>query len=501
MPQGRQGRRLKAIGWLMLAGELLLLLFLGQWLRAQYKGQQGRLDQEVKMTFALTEAHLNDSLFRNTLSFILASNDSAKNLPGGQVAFGHVIPRRGKDTSAFYTISITNDQKTRPHLDPARPMNIQMKSNGATIIRLPNAPAKASISLPLLSAETPEQEVLGQMIRLALSQRKHVDEIRTAADSVLWLKTFQAALSEKQKGLSVHWDTTITTSNKLFHYGADDSLNVPFMVTGYNTILAKGIAPQVAFCLLLALLIGGAFLLAYRTMRQQARFNTQKDSFISNISHELKTPVATTRVALEALTTYEGIEDPERAKKYLNVAHWEMNRLSILIDRIMNVIQVQNGKIQLDTESLQPAALVEELVQTLQPVFTEKKVKVIWTPGNPEATITGDKVHLLGAVYNLLDNALKYGGNEVRISQAIDGNRLRLTVADNGPGIADEYRHKVFESFFRIPSGNRHDVKGHGLGLSYAYDIIRAHGGQLNLDRYAGNGATFVITLPINPTP
>jgi len=501
MSTGKQGRRLRAIGLLMLAGALLLLLFLGEWLRTQYSSQQGRLDQEVKMTFALAEAKMNDSLFKNTLSFIINADDSARsNTHMRMIMSSPASPVRAADSAPLYTIKITHDVRTTQTSGKLPvPVDIQPQSNKVGIFGLPGTVGKQHINLPDIPGSRAEREVMGQLIRMALTQKFNATTIKTRADSAFWLRTFQEALNEKQQGLLVHWDTALAASARPFHYGPADSLEVPFMVTGYKPVLIKSVAPQAAFSLLLLVLICAAFALAYRTMQRQAQFNRQKDSFIGNISHELKTPVATTRVALEALTTYQGIEDPERARKYLNVAHWEMNRLSILIDRIMNVIQAQHGKIQLVQEALQPALLVEELVQTLQPVFAEKKVAVSWEAGNSEVRVMADKVHLQGAIYNLIDNALKYGGNRIQLRQAVHGDRLQLSVADNGPGIPTAYRHKVFESFFRVPTGNQHNVKGHGLGLSYAYDIIAAHQGSLSLESPAGGGAVFLITLPIQP--
>ncbi|WP_198666870.1 sensor histidine kinase [Taibaiella helva] len=502
MSTGKQGRRLRAIGLLMLAGALLLLLFLGEWLRTQYNSQQRRLDQEVKMTFALAEAKMNDSLFKHTLSFIINADDSARsNTHMRMIMSSPASPAGAADSAPLYTtIRITHDvQTTQTNGKLPAPADIRPKNNRMGMSGLPRTVSERHISLPDVPGTRAEREVMGQLIRMALTQKFNATTIKTRADSAFWLRTFQEALNEKQRGLLVHWDTALAASAQFFHYGPADSLEVPFMVTGYKPVLIKSIAPQAAFSLLLLVLICAAFALAYRTMQRQAQFNRQKDSFIGNISHELKTPVATTRVALEALTTYQGMEDPERARKYLNVAHWEMNRLSILIDRIMNAIQAQHGKIQLVQEALQPALLVEELVQTLQPVFAEKKVAVSWEAGNSEVRVMADKVHLQGAIYNLIDNALKYGGDRIQLRQTVHGDRLQLSVADNGPGIPAAYRHKVFESFFRVPTGNQHNVKGHGLGLSYAYDIIAAHQGSLSLESPAGGGVVFLITLPIQP--
>lgn len=548
----KQGKHLRKIGWLMLAGLLLLLLFMGEWLRSQYSRQQQRLDQDVKTTLTLTTTGLRDSLFQNIFSFLLDKDDSAANSLGNQqitIRYDETYQPDG-NSSPGKKIKIRHSVQAGNKM-PAPP-NVQLHSNGTTIIRLDASgrgvpvatqrsetspghiinmsrrsviPRKTVDSAMLLKELQQNKGTLiglnttkdtlttfsfeGKLIKIPLNRMLHMPRDQTeetffnpgtASDSAMLLRKFQEALDKKQPGLLAHWDTSRAAAGQPFHYGQADSLSAKFVVNGWRPILVRSLLPQLAFSVFLLLVIGAAFGLAYRTMKRQAQFNQQKDSFISNISHELKTPVSITKVALEALTTYQGLEDPARARKYLDVAQWEINRLGNMIERVMNTVQAGNGTIQLIPGPVQPAALVEEIVQNLQPIFREKGVIVSWHAEAPQTEIPGDKLHLQGTIYNLLDNALKYGGKQISISQTVDQRQLQLAVSDNGPGIAADYQQKVFESFFRVPSGNRHDVKGYGLGLSYACDIIKAHNGTLRLVSPPGEGATFIITLPINAT-
>lgn len=536
----------------MLAGLLLLLLFMGEWLRSQYNRQQQRLDQDVKVTLTLTTTSLRDSLFNNIFSLLLDQDDSAANPMGSrQITIRYNADYTpDDDTPAGQRTKMRHSVQAGNNI--SAPPDFQFHSNGTTIIKLDatkraapiavhrgEAPAGRMISmsrstiLPHTAADSAmlvkklqhDQGTLiglnaskdtlntfsfdGKTIKIPLNRMIHMSRDQTeetffnpgtASDSAMLLRKFQEALDRRQPGLFARWDTSSTAPGQPFHYGQADSLSAKFVVSGWRPVLVRGLLPQLAFSVFLLLVIGAAFGLAYRTMKRQAQFNQQKDSFISNISHELKTPVSITKVALEALTTYQGLEDPARARKYLDVAQWEVNRLGNMIERIMNTVQAGNGTIQLIPGPVRPAALVEEIIGNLQPIFQEKGVTVSWHAEAPQTEIPGDKLHLQGTIYNLLDNALKYGGKQINISQAVDQHQLQLTISDNGPGIAPDYQRKVFESFFRVPSGDRHDVKGYGLGLSYACDIIKAHNGSLRLISPPGEGATFIITLSINAT-
>lgn len=487
MVQNR-GKSWKRIGWLMLAGEIMLLLFLAQWLRSQYQVQEKRLHQDIKSLFISTEDKLTDSLLNQTIAMVLNNPEQGSHKVKIQISTSSSDTALLNDTF----LKIFPEQRFR---DIAKK---ELRS-GDTV---PTAVKQMVIRPHTDKEQLPED--IQKILRLALVQTANSKDLyahgfSASADSATLFKTFQKELQKKQSGFIAHWDTTqLRDTGKLFHFRYGRILAPAVSVTGYHTYLLRSILPQIGFSLVLLLLIGLAFWLAYRIMKHQALFNRQKDSFISNISHELKTPVATTKVAIEALTTYNGIENPERTKKYLNLASWEMDRLSNMIDRVMNIIQTENGNLVLDKKKVNLTELVNELILTQQPILTEKGITVIWDTNN-DIVIHADKMHLQGVLYNLLDNAMKYGGNLIHIGIKMQRDDVVITVADNGPGIPAEYRKKIFENFFRIPSDNRHDVKGHGLGLSYARDIITAHNGTLELGNVTGDGAIFIITLPINP--
>ncbi|MNS55194.1 Adaptive-response sensory-kinase SasA [compost metagenome] len=163
----------------------------------------------------------------------------------------------------------------------------------------------------------------------------------------------------------------------------------------------------------------------------------------------------------------------------------------------MDTTQATNGVLTLEKEVINFLALVQEITYSLQQVFIEREIKLIWDiQGNKVLRVSADRIHLTGAIYNLIDNAVKYGNNIIRISLYQKEHNIYLSIADNGTGIPQAYQSRIFEKFVRVPQGNIHNVKGYGLGLSYAQYVIAAHNGILSLEKDSAWGAVFSISLP-----
>lgn len=241
-----------------------------------------------------------------------------------------------------------------------------------------------------------------------------------------------------------------------------------------------------------------AFRFMYKSLKEGQRMALLKNDFISNMTHELKTPVATVSVAIEALKSFSAMDDPKRTREYLDISALELNRLSMLIDKVLRINMFEADKLQLETQPVDLGRLTTEVVQSQQLQADKQHANIRWQqPANP-VMVKGDRLHLMSVLYNLLDNALKYCDKQPEIEIGLEqtGNNIRWTVKDNGPGIAAEYRTKVFEKFFRVPQQDRHDVKGYGLGLSYVYEVVQKHGGAISVDSEPGKGCTFMVTLP-----
>jgi two-component system phosphate regulon sensor histidine kinase PhoR len=222
-----------------------------------------------------------------------------------------------------------------------------------------------------------------------------------------------------------------------------------------------------------------------------------KNEFISNITHELKTPIATVSVAIEALRTFNASIDPQRTKEYLDISSNELQRLSLLVDKVLKLSMFEKKEVELRYELLNMKDLVEEVTSSMRLQF-EKKGAMVSVTTEGDTTLEGDRLHLVSVIFNLLDNALKYSSDKAEITIAVKevGNKVQLVMADSGIGIPAEYHNKIFEKFFRVPTGNLHNAKGYGLGLSYVSHVINKHQGTIRVESVEGDGSKFFITLP-----
>jgi two-component system phosphate regulon sensor histidine kinase PhoR len=276
-------------------------------------------------------------------------------------------------------------------------------------------------------------------------------------------------------------------------------------LSSFQPMLFREILPQILFSIFVTLLTGTAFFIMYRSLRSQQRLMEMKNDFISNITHELKTPVTTVSVALEALRSFKGLENPQTTKEYLDIAQSELNRLTLLTDKILKTAIFENKGIGFEPEPVDLLKTVDQILHSMKLIFEKQKAKVRFEPCLPAGRrkgdsfiIVGGSVHLTNVIYNLLDNALKYSGAEPHIDITLqeDDQRVILKVADKGIGIPGEYTKKIFDKFFRVPTGDVHNVKGYGLGLSYVQAVIRSHRGWIDVTSRPGEGSVFTISLP-----
>ena len=254
------------------------------------------------------------------------------------------------------------------------------------------------------------------------------------------------------------------------------------------------------------LLVGitvASFLLMYRNLIRQQKLTQFKNDFISNITHELKTPIATVSVAIEALKNFNALQDPQRTREYLDISGHEMQRLGLLVDKVLKLSLYENKEISLNKEPFNLVTLAHEVTASMKLQFDKQQADTtIGTTGN-NFMIEADRLHLTSVLYNLLDNALKYSKKNPVIQVHITDHvqYIELTVTDNGIGIAPEYRYKIFEQFFRVPGGDRHNIKGYGLGLSYVNHIVQRHMGFIEVNSKLGEGSSFSVKLPFKTAP
>lgn len=241
-----------------------------------------------------------------------------------------------------------------------------------------------------------------------------------------------------------------------------------------------------------------SFIIMLRNLMHQRRLAEVKNEFVSNITHELKTPIATVGVAIEALKNFNALNDPQKTKEYLDISAAEVHRLGLLVDKVLKLSMFENREIALQRENIDLLELTQEVMASMKLQFEKQQAAVTLETEGSNFVLEADKLHITSVIYNLLDNALKYskGKPEIDVMLTSHKEHVSLSVTDKGVGIPKEYKGKIFEKFFRIPGGDRHNIKGYGLGLSYVNHIVHKHMGFVEVKSELGKGSTFTVHLP-----
>ncbi|MFD0752113.1 sensor histidine kinase [Mucilaginibacter calamicampi] len=235
-----------------------------------------------------------------------------------------------------------------------------------------------------------------------------------------------------------------------------------------------------------------------RMLIKEKRLSAIKNDFISNITHEFKTPIATASAAIEALTNFDVLKDADKTQRYLSHSKNELAKLSLLVDKVLSSSLYDSKQFDIKPENID----ADDAIQKIMEQFAAQPGKTVsWTYNNNAGTsnIQADKLYFEHAINNVIDNAVKYAGNDVTINiqTHLKNNFWLLTITDNGIGIEANNLPLVFEKFYRVPSGNKHLVKGHGLGLSYVKNIIERHGGWCSIASMPGKGTTLTLAWPV----
>jgi len=268
----------------------------------------------------------------------------------------------------------------------------------------------------------------------------------------------------------------------------------------YKNHLFQKILPQLLFSIFLFGAILLSFFMVWQSLEKQRRLTELKNDFISNVTHELKTPITTVGVALEALSNFNALQNPQRTEEYLNISKHELQRLSILVDKVLKMSLFEKKEPELKLEVFDMQTLIQGVLRSMKLQFEKFSADVNIDFEGSNFSIKGDKIHLTNVVYNLIDNALKYSKENPEINLLLkqQNNQLQLVIQDKGIGIEQSLKDKIFEKFFRVPQGNQHDVKGYGLGLSYVAGVVKKHQGNIEVNSQINQGTAFTISLPMN---
>ena len=232
---------------------------------------------------------------------------------------------------------------------------------------------------------------------------------------------------------------------------------------------------------------------------QQKKISEIKTDFINNMSHEFKTPIATINLALDAISNPKSLKTPNKLIQYANLIREENNRMLIQVENVLRISQLQKSNETIHKKSIDLHKIILEATNHVQLLLKDKGGILNTNLNASNYVINGNKDHITNIIINLMDNAIKYCDKKpnIKIETYNQKNDLIFTVSDNGIGMTPNVQKKIFDKFYRATSGNIHNIKGHGLGLSYVKKIVDLHKGKIILDSKFGVGTNFIITLPL----
>jgi signal transduction histidine kinase len=297
------------------------------------------------------------------------------------------------------------------------------------------------------------------------------------------------------------WEKAKTADyhSQLFGYNLNFFLHTyQLVVPSIDSVVFYRMRYYLLSSLLMLLLTGLAFIFLFRVIRSQRMYSMARNAFTGNMTHELKTPVSVIEAALDSITRYQLHREPAKLENYISVSKSELQRLTMMINKVLNLDQLDNGKVNLRKELFDIQQGLESVVSSMR-LRSTHDTEIGYFPSEEPCFVNGDPVHLTNVFYNLTDNALKYAGAGavIKISSEIERGKVKIHFQDNGPGIDPIYSERIFERYFRISDNpNIHNVKGSGLGLHYVRQIVEQHGGKISLNSQMGEGSRFTIELP-----
>jgi len=264
--------------------------------------------------------------------------------------------------------------------------------------------------------------------------------------------------------------------------------------TNETSLVLKESLISILLSLVLSLCIIASLLYLLKTIYKQKQLSEIKNDLISNITHEFKTPIATISTALEAMKSFNALNDKEKSEKYINIANAQIQKLDIMIEKILETATLNQEELSISKKPVNITQLMHEIVAKYQLISKDKTF--IFSSNIPNHIVKIDTIHFENAISNIFDNAIKYGGKNIQAKLTLTKNVIILTISDTGNGIPKNQKDKVFEQFYRIPTGNTHTIKGFGIGLYYSKKIIEKHGGSIEIVYSKNNQTVFKITLP-----
>lgn len=287
-----------------------------------------------------------------------------------------------------------------------------------------------------------------------------------------------------------------------FHPAGVVSNNQFFIILSFPSaqlFLQRNSSLFVYLSVFLVLIIAAMFIISLRAMANQRKLDQMKSEFINNMTHEIKTPLATIGLACEMLRDETISQDSESRQNFIGIINDENQRMRVLVETILQSAKMSNKNFRINPKEVDVHQIIGKVSTSFKLPIANRGGKLTTNLEADPSVVVADELHLTNLVYNLIDNGIKYSieAPDITVSTRTVDGQLELRVSDHGIGISKADQKHVFEKFYRVSTGDVHNVKGFGIGLSYVAQVVKLHHGHIALESEPGQGSTFIVTLPL----
>jgi len=273
------------------------------------------------------------------------------------------------------------------------------------------------------------------------------------------------------------------------------------IISDYKNIVLGEMRTMIYGAIFFTLVIISAFYVTVNALLRQKKLSEIKNDFINNMTHEFKTPLATISLAVDALRNEKVVNDREKSSYFTGIIKEENRRMNKQVETILQASLLDRQEQQLNLKPLHAHTIIQEAMENFHLQLEGKGGRSELQLNAKNDLLAADEVHFMNIITNLIDNAVKYSKDSpvIKITTHSTTKSLIIRIEDNGIGMSKETQRRIFEKFYRAHTGNLHNVKGFGLGLSYVKTIVEAHQGKIKVDSIVGKGTTFTLELPLKP--
>ena len=281
--------------------------------------------------------------------------------------------------------------------------------------------------------------------------------------------------------------------------GSEPFETISIVVPDYKSVVIKQMRWMIFGVIFFTLVIISAFYVTVRTLLMQKKLSEIKNDFINNMTHEFKTPLATISLAVDAMRNEKVVQDREKSAYFSGIIKEENKRMNKQVETILQAALIDRQELQLKLQPLHVNEVIRRVMDNFKLQLDEIQAKVVLQLEDGYDLAQADEVHFTNLISNLIDNAIKYSREKlmIRVQTHRTGKNMSIRIEDNGIGMTKETQRRIFEKFYRAHTGNVHNVKGFGLGLSYVKSVVDAHNGRIKVESTMGRGTTFTLEIPM----